>query len=77
MDRCLQIHAVAPAGGSIVSREAKQLWDWAQLEGGAYWNYSQHEIAELLEPGAALDPHLEALRTRRCALSPFMSPVCK
>lgn len=46
-----------------------QLWGWAQAEGGAYWNYSQHEIAEMLEPGADLDPHLELLRTRRCACS--------
>lgn len=66
-----------------MSQEARQLWGWAQAEGGAYWNYSQHEIAEMLEPGGTLDPHLEVLRTRRCACSgqmalrlPLAGPVC-
>lgn len=72
--RRLHIHAAAAAGGGAVSREAKQLWGWAQAEGGAYWNYSQHEIAEMLEPGAALDPQLETLRTRRCASANVFSP---
>ena len=51
-----------------MSREAKQLWDWAQAEGGAYWNYSQHEIGEMLEPGGVVDAHLQVLRTRRFVL---------
>ena len=65
--RCLHIYA-APASerASTVSREAKQLWEWAQAEGGAYWNYSQHEIGEMLEPGGVVDPHLQVLRNRRC-----------
>ena len=68
--RCLHITVAPPAaGGCMVSGEAQQLWAWAQSEGGAYWNYSQHEIGEMLEPGGVVDPHLQVLRNHRWDLS--------
>eukprot|EP00878_Enallax_costatus_P024783 GHUV01026469.1.p1 GENE.GHUV01026469.1~~GHUV01026469.1.p1 ORF type:complete len:251 (+),score=33.30 GHUV01026469.1:373-1125(+) len=45
----------------------KQVWDWCQLEGGAFWNYSQGEIRELLNSGGQMPPELQQIIQKRCA----------
>lgn len=45
----------------------KQVWEWCQLEGGAFWNYSQGEVREMLSKHGVLPPELQRVVHKRYA----------
>lgn len=44
---------------------SRQVWEWCQVEGGRYWNYSQGEIREVLKEGADMPLDLQQLIQKR------------
>eukprot|EP00879_Flechtneria_rotunda_P010147 GHRR01010605.1.p1 GENE.GHRR01010605.1~~GHRR01010605.1.p1 ORF type:complete len:359 (+),score=105.94 GHRR01010605.1:397-1473(+) len=52
-------------GGHGAKSRVKQVWEWCQAEGGAFWNYSQGEVAELLSRGGSMPQELTALLRKR------------
>lgn len=55
---------------------ALRIYDYAQMEGGRWWDLSVGEVMELVVAGGPLPPNLQEVVDKRCGAAPPLRMLC-